>query len=143
MGNPRSIQLHLVGSLFFSLSTPALAQPQEIVLDPVVVTASRLDQPRSGDHHGVKNDFLLLRHSRHGKRKEQRANPMQLNWAWITHRCSPLAGQRPRWPIRNVKRQGRRSEGKGGAARRITRVPTAASRNRVACFLAGLRADKS
>ncbi|MBI2293058.1 MAG: TonB-dependent receptor [Betaproteobacteria bacterium] len=46
MGNPRPIQLHLVGSLFFSLSMPVLAQPQEIVLAPeVVVTASRLDQP--------------------------------------------------------------------------------------------------
>ena len=45
MGNPRPIQLHLVGSLFFSLSMPALAQQQKIVLDPVVVTASRLDQP--------------------------------------------------------------------------------------------------
>lgn len=45
MGNPRPIQLHLVGSLFFSLSMPALAQQQKIVLAPLVVTASRLDQP--------------------------------------------------------------------------------------------------
>lgn len=45
MGNQRSIQLHWVGSLFFALSMPALAQQQEIILDLVVVTASRLDQP--------------------------------------------------------------------------------------------------
>ena len=45
MGNQRLIQLHWVGSLLFSLSMPAWAQQQAIVLDPVVVTASRLDQP--------------------------------------------------------------------------------------------------
>ncbi len=45
MGNQRSIQLHWVGLLFFSLSMSALAQQQKFVLDPVVVTASRLDQP--------------------------------------------------------------------------------------------------
>jgi len=31
----------------------------------------------------------------------------------------------------------------GSAVWRTAHVPTAASRNRVACFLAGLRADKS
>ena len=46
MGNQRLLHLHLIGSLFLSLSTPAAAQSQdESTRDAVVVTASRLEQP--------------------------------------------------------------------------------------------------
>lgn len=44
MGDTRSIQSHLIGTLFLSLCTPALAQQDENTRDAVVVTASRLDQ---------------------------------------------------------------------------------------------------
>lgn len=45
MGNQRPIQLYIFGSLFVSLCLPVLAQQQGVFLDPVVVTASRLEQP--------------------------------------------------------------------------------------------------
>lgn len=45
MGNQRPIQLHLFAAILFSLSTPVSAQQQDIVIAPVVVTASRLSQP--------------------------------------------------------------------------------------------------
>lgn len=44
MGDTRSIQSHLICTLFLSLCTPALAQQDENTRDAVVVTASRLDQ---------------------------------------------------------------------------------------------------